>query len=142
MHGRPGHRHSQVVGNVKLTDWFKQLSRGQVGVLGGIAGYSIGILTGPSVRILVAIGLVVVFALVGKHLDEHFEARLGAMGIAAAISATYVLEPVRHALSGYLGSAIAHASKLGLAFAGVIFALRLHENLLADTAEDLDDSDY
>ena len=44
-------------------------------------------------RIVVAVLLVFAFSLVGKPLDDRFEAELGYVGIAAALLATYLLEP-------------------------------------------------
>lgn len=134
LHGL-GSRNDSMVVNVTVADRFGRLTRPQVGVLGAIVGYSLGIVAGPVVRLLVGISLIVVFYFVGKHLDDRFEAALGLAGVMAAILATYLLEPVRHALAGTLGDLIGHASRLILAAIGVFVALQLYDRDDADSEE-------
>ena len=126
---------------MKPEEWFSSLSRAQVAVMGGTVGYTTGILAGPMVKALIGLILVFAFYFVGKHLDDRFEAELGYVGIAAAILATYLLEPVRHALAGTLGNIIGHTSGLLLAGMGALVALRVQDRVTSDTDPDAFEAD-
>jgi hypothetical protein len=93
------------------------------------------------VRAIVGLVLVFAFYLVGKHLDVRFEAELGYVGIAAAILATYMLEPVRHALTGTLGNIIGHTSGFLLAGMGAMVALRVQSRVSRDRDSDAFEAD-
>lgn len=60
-----------------LRDWFYNLSRPQAGILGGVAGYVIGLISGPFLRLLLSVGVIVLFGFLGRHLEKKFESRLG-----------------------------------------------------------------
>jgi hypothetical protein len=116
---------------------FAALNRPQLALVGGTVGYAMGILAGPTIKALIGLVLIVAFYYVGKHLDNRFEAELGFVGIAAAILATYMLDPLRHAIAGTLGMIIDHTSSFLLAGIGALCALRLQELLLNDSDSDL-----
>lgn len=118
-------------------EWLQGLSKSQTVLIGATVGYAIGILAGPAVKALIGLVLVFAFYFVGKQLDDKFEAELGFVGIGAAILVAYLLEPVRHALAGTLGSIITHTSGILLAAMGAVLALRLQEHVISD----LDTSD-
>lgn len=117
------------------------LNRNQVVVAGGTVGYMVGLLAGPVVKALTGVVLAFAFYFVGKHLDDRFESELGYVGIAAAILAAYLLNPVRHALAGTIGNFVSHTSAFLLAGIGALFAMKAYDRLLDRSDSDPLESD-
>ena len=111
-----------------MKEWFNGLSRQQTGVLGGFVGYSLGLIAGPVLRLLLALGVLVMFGLLGRHIERRFEKRLGAFGIVAAILACSSMGPVQSWVGVVIGGVISNTSKLTFAIIGVYLFLRLHES--------------
>lgn len=110
-----------------MKDWFNGLTRQQAGVLGGVAGYAIGVVTGPLLRLLLAVSVLIMFGLLGRHIERRFEKRLGTFGIVAAILACTSMGPIQRWAGDLLGGIISNTSKLAFAFLGVYLILQLHE---------------
>jgi hypothetical protein len=110
-----------------IREWFNGLSRQQAGAIGGIAGYIIGILSGPILRLLLSIGVIVLFGFLGRHIEKKFESRLGFIGIIAAILACTSMGPFQKVLGNIAGPIISNTSKFAFAILGVYLILRLHD---------------
>jgi Mn2+/Fe2+ NRAMP family transporter len=110
-----------------MKEWFNGLTRQQAGVLGGVAGYALGVVTGPILRLLFAVGVLIMFGLLGRHIERRFEKRLGAFGIVAAILACTSMGPIQRWAGDLLGGIISNTSKLAFAILGVYLVLQLHE---------------
>jgi Mn2+/Fe2+ NRAMP family transporter len=112
-----------------MKEWFTGLTRHQAGVLGGIAGYALGVITGPFLRLLLAVGVLIMFGLLGRHIERRFEKRLGAFGIVAAILACTSMGPIQRWAGDLLGGVIVNSSKLAFAMLGVYLILQLHQTI-------------
>jgi hypothetical protein len=110
-----------------MKEWFNGLTRQQAGVLGGLAGYALGVVTGPFLRLLLAVGILIMFGLLGRHIERRFEKRLGAFGIVAAILACTSMGPIQRWAGDLLGGIISNTSKLAFAILGVYLILQLHD---------------
>ena len=110
----------------KMRDWYSNLTRTQAGLLGGIVGYAVGISSGPLLRIVFYLLIIVAFGLIGKHLDAKIEASFGISGVVLAILLFTALGPIQQWIGETAGNAIRDSSKYGLAVAGVFLALKLH----------------
>ena len=112
---------------VNIREWFNGLSRQQAGAIGGITGYIIGVLSGPILRLLLSIGVIVLFGFLGRHIEKKFESRLGFIGIIAAILACTSMGPFQKVLGNIAGPIISNTSKFAFAILGVYLILRLHD---------------
>ena len=109
-----------------MRDWYSNLTRTQAGLLGGIIGYAIGISSGPLLRIIFYVLIIVAFGLIGKHVDAKIEASYGITGVVIAILVFTLLGPIQRWIGETAGDAIRDSSKFGLAIAGVFLALKIH----------------
>lgn len=109
-----------------MRDWYSNLTRTQAGLLGGIIGYAVGISSGPLLRIIFYVLIIVAFGLIGKHVDAKIEASYGITGVVAAILVFTLLGPIQRWIGETTGDAIRDSSKFGLAIAGVFLALKIH----------------
>ena len=109
-----------------MRDWYSNLTRTQAGLLGGIIGYAVGISSGPLLRIVFYVLIIVAFGLIGKHVDAKIEASYGITGVVLAILVFTLLGPIQRWIGETAGDAIRDSSKFGLAIAGVFLALKIH----------------
>jgi hypothetical protein len=109
-----------------MRDWYSNLTRTQAGLLGGIIGYAVGISSGPLLRIIFYVLIIVAFGLIGKHVDAKIEASFGITGVVLAILVFTLLGPIQRWIGETAGNAIRDSSKFGLAIAGVFLALKIH----------------
>jgi predicted tellurium resistance membrane protein TerC len=119
-------------GNSNLTtlrEWFNNLSRPQAGILGGIAGYVIGLISGPILRLLLSVGVIVLFGFLGRHLEKKFESRLGFIGVIAAILACTSMGPFQKVLGNIIGPIISNSSKFAFAILGVHLIFQVHDSV-------------
>lgn len=119
-----------------VNEWLKQLSRPQIGLVGGLAGYFLGILSGPVVRLVLAIAILVIVGIVGRSIESQFEARLGFTGVIAAILAVASLGPIQRWMSDLLGDVLTGVSRLALMLVGIFLALHLHQAALAQSDDE------
>jgi hypothetical protein len=124
-----------------LRDWFNNLSRPQAGILGGVAGYVIGLISGPILRLLLSVGVIVLFGFLGRHLEKKFESRLGLIGVIAAILACTSLGPFQKVLGNIIGPIISNSSKFAFAILGVHLIFQLHDSLHASNRPHEEDGD-
>lgn len=109
-----------------MRDWYSNLTRTQAGLLGGIIGYAIGISSGPLLRIIFYVLIIVAFGLIGKHVDAKIEASYGITGVVLAILVFTLLGPIQRWIGETAGDAIRDSSKFGLAIAGIFLAFKIH----------------
>lgn len=109
-----------------MRDWYSNLTRTQAGLLGGIIGYAVGISSGPLLRIIFYVLIIVAFGLIGKQLDAKIEASFGITGVVLAILVFTLLGPIQRWIGETAGDAIRDSSKFGLAIAGIFLALKIH----------------
>ena len=109
-----------------MRDWYSNLTRTQAGLLGGIIGYAVGISSGPLLRIIFYVLIIVAFGLIGKHVDAKIEASYGITGVVLAILVFTLLGPIQRWIGETAGDAIRDSSKFGLAIAGAFLALKIH----------------
>jgi len=123
---------------MKLKVWFHELTRPQAILFGGISGFALGLTSGLIMRFLLTILILVFFILVVKNIENHFEARLGIIGLVAVVVASSTLGPVKNWLTGSLGGMFTHAPTGGMALIGAFLALQLHSASIesADTESD------
>lgn len=117
-----------------MKEWFQGLSRQQAGLIGGVTGYSLGVISGPVLRLLLALGVLILFGFLGRHIEHRFEKHLGAFGIVAAILACTSMGPIQRWVGDVLGGVISNTSKLAFAILGVYLILQLHETSLSGTS--------
>ena len=110
-----------------MTDWLRDLSRLQIGLLGGIMGFSLGLFSGPVLRLILTVLVLITFGLVGRTIESRFEAHLGLTGIVAVILLLSTLGPVQRSIGELLGSLVSGVSHLILAVVGVFLSLQLHQ---------------
>jgi hypothetical protein len=110
-----------------MNDWMKGLSKVQAGLIGGVAGYFLGLLSGPVVRLILTLVVLVVFGIVGRSIESRFEAHLGFTGIVAAILAIASLGPIQRWMGELLGDLFTGVSRLALTIVGVYLALHVHQ---------------
>jgi len=115
--------------STSLRDWFNNLSRPQAGILGGVAGYVIGLLSGPILRLLLSVGVIILFGFLGRHLEKKFESRLGFIGVIAAILACTSMGPFQKVLGNIIGPIISNSSKFAFAILGVHLIFQVHDSL-------------
>jgi hypothetical protein len=119
-------------GNSNLTtlrEWFNNLSRPQAGILGGVAGYVIGLISGPILRLLLSVGVIVLFGFLGRHLEKKFESRLGFIGVIAAILACTSMGPFQKVFGNIIGPIISNSSKFAFAILGVHLIFQVHDSV-------------
>jgi predicted tellurium resistance membrane protein TerC len=112
-----------------VREWFTALSRQQAGAIGGVSGYIIGLISGPLLRLLLSVGVIILFGFLGRHIEKKFESRLGFIGIIAAILACTSMGPFQKILGNIFGPIISNSSKFAFAILGVHLALRMHDAL-------------
>lgn len=120
-----------------MNEWLKQLSRSQIGLVGGLAGYFLGILSGPVVRLVLAIAILVIVGIVGRSIESQFEARLGFTGVVAAILAVASLGPIQRWMSDLIGDVLTGVSRLALMLVGIFLALHLHQAAHAKSDDEI-----
>lgn len=111
----------------------------QAAILGAIAGYMLGIMSGALVRFVLTIALFFVFILASRSIEELLESHLGLLGVLAVAVAFSAMGPLRSTLGEMLGSFTAGFSSLGLGLAGGLIGFKVHQRLTdrSDT-DDLD----
>ncbi len=119
-----------------MNDRIKGLSKFQVGLVGGVAGYFLGLLSGPVMRLLFAVVILVIFGIVGRSIESRFESQLGFTGMVAAILAVASLGPIQGWMGDVLGDVFASVSRLALTIVGVYLALHIHQSALHQADED------
>lgn len=87
-----------------------------------------GVIAGPILRLLLALGVLILFGLLGRHIERRFEKRLGVFGIVAAILVCSSMGQVQSWTGDLIGGVISITSKLNLAILAVYFFLRLHKS--------------
>ena len=112
-----------------VKNWFNGLTRQQAGIIGGFTGYVLGVVSGPVMKLLLAIGVLVLFGFVGRHIEKKFESRLGIVGVVAAILACTTMGPIQRWTGHLLGGIITNTSRFAFAILGVYFVLQLHDQL-------------
>jgi hypothetical protein len=115
--------------NSPLSGLVKDLSRNQAGLLGCAAGYVLGLISGPLFRLLLTIGILILFGLVARQVEKIFESKLGVFGIVAAILACTSMGPIQKWFGNSLGNLVNQTSKFALAIVGTYFALQLFDRL-------------
>ncbi len=110
-----------------MNEWFKGLTKPQVGLIGGITGYFLGLLSGPVVRLILTLVVLVAFGIVGRTIESRFEAQLGFTGIVAAILAVASLGPIQRWMGDLLGDLFTGVSRLALTVVGIYLALHLQQ---------------
>lgn len=115
------------------------MSRKQAAILGAIAGYTLGIMSGALVRLILTIGLFFVFIIVSRSIEELLESHLGLLGVLAVAIAFSAMGPLRSTLGEILGSFATGFSSLGLGLAGGIIGFKVHQRLT--DRSDIDDFD-
>jgi Mn2+/Fe2+ NRAMP family transporter len=116
---------------VSLKEWFSNLTRNQAGVVGCITGYFLGVISGPIIRLLLALSVLVMFGFLGRHLERKFESRLGTYGVIAAILAVTSMGPVKSWMGDVLADLFVHSSRFALAILCTYFLIQLHDRLRA-----------
>jgi len=119
-------------------EWFKGLSRTQAGVVGALCGYSIGIVTGPMVRLVAVLFVSLVLGTAGKSISNRVEIELGAASFVVCFLMTQIFEPIRHALEGTLGGILSHTSSLILAATGAYLAIWLQDRISLEDADEFE----
>ena len=112
----------------ELRNWFKSLNRQQAGILGAVLGYIIGSVSAPIIKLFLAIGIVILFGLMGRHLESKFESKLGFTGIIAAILVCTTMGPIQQWISSLIGGVIVGASRIALTLVGGYVVLQLHSS--------------
>jgi hypothetical protein len=119
-----------------MTDWLRDLSRLQIGLLGGIIGFSLGLFSGPVLRLILTFFVLVTFGLVSRSIESRFEAHLGFTGIVAVILLLSTLGPIQRSIGQLLGNLFAGVSHLILAIVGILLSLKLHQAAQFSSDED------
>lgn len=115
--------------NQSFSTWFQNLTRNQAGAVGCAAGFVVGMIAGPIFRILLAIGVIIAFGFLARHLEKKFESRLGIYGVIVAILTCTTLGPIQKWFGAAIGGILNQSSKFALAILGTYFVLQLHEQL-------------
>ena len=108
---------------------FQNLTRNQAGAVGCAAGFSLGMIAGPLFRLVLAVGVIVLFGFIARHLEKRFESKLGIFGVVAAILACASLSPVQKWLGALLGEILNQSSKFALAIVGTYLVLQIHDQM-------------
>ena len=122
---------------MRASERFREMSRVEAAVLGGLLGYAVGLLGGPLLRAGLTVVVMIGFYFLFKHIDTHLETNWGLAGVIFAVFFCNIVGSVEGFVGGLLGDIVADASRLGLAIVGAAGALRLQQSL--DESDDLDE---
>ncbi len=114
------------------------LTRQQSAIAGGVSGFIIGAVSGPIVKLVLTIGVLIIFGLIARHIERNFEARLGLTGVVVAILACTAMGPVQRFVGSILGGLLQQSSKLGFALLGIYLATWVHESMMSDASKNGD----
>lgn len=119
-----------------LRTWFGELSHTQVGIIGGILGYGVGLITGPILRLSLALIVLVLFGLISRSISSKFESRLGMTGVIVAILAASSLGGIQSILGKAIGDVVLMLSPFALALLGAHFAFYIHSAAVSNDSDE------
>lgn len=120
-----------------MSEWWRDLSKVQIGLFGGVVGFAFGLFSGPVLRLILTVLVLVIFGLVGRSIESQFEARLGFTGIVAVILVVANLGPIQDWMGQFLGDFFAGISHLVLTVLGIVLAIYIHRALQEEAEEEM-----
>lgn len=109
--------------------WYASLSHTQVGVMGGVLGYIVGVITGPLIQVSLTLIVLIAFGFISRSLQNKFESRLGITGAMAAMLAISSMDGIQDFFGDIVGNILMYTSKFALALIVAHFALYLHTSV-------------
>jgi phage-related holin len=116
-----------------MTKWFSSLSQQQAAVVGGITGYIVGTVSGPLIRLVLTVAVLILFGFMARHVEKKFESKLGMTGVVVAILACTALGPIQRLMGSVIGGILNHTSQLSFALLGVYLTMYVHQLISAET---------
>ena len=114
-----------------VTKWFSSLTQQQAAVVGGISGYIVGTVSGPLIRLVLTVAVLILFGFMARHVEKKFESKLGIAGVVVAILACTAMGPIQKLMSSMIGGLLNRTSQLSFALLGVYVTMYL-QKLTAD----------
>ena len=116
-----------------MAKWFSSLSQQQAAVVGGITGYIVGTVSGPLIRLVLTVSVLILFGFMARHVEKKFESKLGMAGVVVAILACTALGPIQRLMGSVIGGILNHTSQLSFALLGVYLTMYVHQLISAET---------
>lgn len=116
-----------------MTKWFSSLTQQQAAVVGGITGYIVGTVSGPLIRLVLTVAVLILFGFMARHVEKKFESRLGIAGVVVAILACTALGPIQRLMSSMIGGLLNRTSQLSFALLGVYLTMYAHQLIATRT---------
>ena len=116
-----------------MAKWFSSLSQQQAAVVGGITGYIVGTVSGPLIRLVLTVSVLILFGFMARHVEKKFESKLGMAGVVVAILACTALGPIQRLMGSVIGGIPNHTSQLSFALLGVYLTMYVHQLISTET---------
>ena len=116
-----------------MAKWFSSLSQQQAAVVGGITGYIVGTVSGPLIRLVLTVVVLILFGFMARHVEKKFESKLGIAGVVVAILACTALGPIQRLMSSMIGGLLNRTSQLSFALLGVYLTMYVHQLIATRT---------
>ena len=110
-----------------MTKWFSSLTQQQAAIVGGITGYIVGTVSGPLIRLVLTVAILILFGFMARHVEKKFESKLGTAGVVVAILACTALGPIQSVMGSVIGGILKHTSQLSFAILGIYVTINLHQ---------------
>jgi len=108
-----------------VTKWFSSLTQQQAAAVGGVTGYIVGTVSGPLIRLVLTVAVLILFGFMGRHVEKKFESKLGMAGVVVAILACTAMGPIQRLMSSMIGGLLSRTSQLSFALLGVYVTMYL-----------------
>lgn len=120
-------------------EWFAEIERRQAALVGAIAGYVIGIMSGSLIRFMLTVVLILIMYYAQKALEEQFEIRFGLLGLLSFVVVCTGLGPVQDFVGDTLSTFTESFSSIGLALVGGFAAVQIQQRILEGSDDDVDE---